>query len=222
MTTLNINEICSLVNNKRLLTQALTHASYHKEHNERLEFLGDSILNCIISDLLYQQFPHADQGELSRFRAQLVSEANLSKLALDLGLDIKIRMSDGQAKNGDHQPLSILADALEALIGAVYVDRGYTLSVECVKKLFSCHLDNIAVAPKDAKTRLQECLQAQYQTVPEYKLLAIHGKSPAQNFTVSCHLTPLKITVFGTGKTKKLAEQQAAENALSAWATHQS
>lgn len=200
----------------RLLKNALTHRSYGALHNERLEFLGDSILNCVIADQLYQHFPNLPEGDLSRLRAHLVCQDSLHQLALKLNLGDYLFLGEGELKSGGHQRPSILADALEALFGAIYLDAGFTAAAEVIARQFG---DLAARLPtgqrmKDAKTRLQEWLQGKRQPLPKYHLQGTKGEAHAQHFEVVCEITSLNLKTSGTGTSRRLAEQAAAEKAL--------
>lgn len=199
-----------------LITRALTHRSHSAEHYERLEFLGDSLLNMIVSELLYRQFPSLDEGELSRIRASLVSGKSLAKIGQELGLGDHIRLGAGERNSGGHRRSSILADTVEAVLGAVYLDGGMKACQDCVQRWFNSRLENIdpSASHKDAKTRLQEYLQARKQPLPEYRLCATEGKSHQQQFTVACRVSPLAKEIIATGSSRRKAEQDAAEQAL--------
>lgn len=199
-----------------LLTRALTHRSASADHNERLEFLGDAVLQTAVSALLYERFAGSDEGDLTRVRAHLVREDSLHRLALALGLPEVVRLSDGEARGGGAQRPSILADALEALIGAAFLDGGFATAQTIVVGLFgetiaSTEADNWS---KDAKTELQEWLQARKFPVPAYRIVATHGQAHAQTFDVECLVAPLNLTEQGTGKSRRVAEQEAARRML--------
>ncbi len=198
--------------NASLLKEALTHRSHSVVHNERLEFLGDSVLNCVVADQLFQRFPKLAEGELSRLRASLVNKNVLHSLALSLDLGEAILLGEGELKSGGHRRPSILADALEALIGAVFVDAGFIAAVDLVKRLYGQlfeQLDPSSIA-KDHKTRLQERLQARKLPVPKYEILATSGEAHEQTFRVLCEIAGLNVRVEGSGASRKLAEQDAA------------
>jgi ribonuclease-3 len=167
-----------------LLTRALTHRSYGIAHNERLEFLGDAVLNMAVSALLYQRFSGSDEGDLTRVRAHLVREESLHRAALALGLPQVLRLSDGETRGGGAQRASILADALEALIGAAFLDGGFDAGQQVVRRLFGELIDGTEIDSwsKDAKTELQEWLQARRLAVPSYRIVATRGQAHAQTF----------------------------------------
>lgn len=201
-----------------LLETALTHRSFGTPHNERLEFLGDGILNCVIADLLYARFPQLSEGDLSRLRANLVRQDSLHGIAGDLRLGRYLNLGDGEEKSGGRSRPSILADAVEALFGAVYLDAGFEAVKSVVGKLYGPMLAKIdpAATIKDAKTRLQEQLQASRQQLPRYVVTATHGEAHAQTFEVACTIEGLGITTTGMGSSRRIAEQHAAESALAA------
>lgn len=199
-----------------LLRRALTHKSFGVEQNERLEFLGDSVLNLAVSDLLYRQFARNDEGDLTRVRAHLVRQDTLHKLALTLHLPEVLRMSEGEAKGGGAQRPSILADALEAIIGAVYLDSGFDAARALVLRLFEPLVAETTseVWRKDAKTALQEWLQGRKLPLPSYRIEATKGKAHAQVFVVVCELATQGWSVSGEGASRRAAEQVAAQLAL--------
>lgn len=201
-----------------LLTQALTHRSYAATNNERLEFLGDGALNFIIAHQLYQRFPKLAEGELSRLRAQMVKEATLSEIALSLDLGDALRLGEGELKSAGWRRPSILADALEAMIGAVYLDAGFEAAETFVLGLYQHKLETIdpKVVDKDAKSLLQELLQSKKLAVPEYSVIDTSGEAHAQKFTVECVVEKHQIRTVGEGHSRRAAEQQAAELALHA------
>ena len=202
--------------NESLLTQALTHRSYSAQNNERLEFLGDGALNFIIAQQLYQRFPALAEGDLSRLRAQLVKEATLCEIAQSINVGAALKLGEGELKSGGWRRPSILADALEALVGAVYLDGGYTQAEAMVIALFSDKLATIDpnVIDKDPKSLLQEHLQAQKLAVPEYKVKQLAGEAHAQLFIMECYIEKLNIRTVGEGTSRRIAEQQAANYAL--------
>jgi ribonuclease-3 len=199
-----------------LLRTALTHRSHSSPHNERLEFLGDSILNCIVAHLLFERFLQLPEGDLSRLRANLVKKDTLHELALGLDLGEQLRLGEGELKSGGHTRPSILADALEALFGAVYLDAGFDRAKAVVGNLFTAKLD--AIAPdqpiKDPKTRLQEYLQARRQPLPVYTLAATDGQAHLQQFRVLCEVVSAALQTEGQGSSRRAAEQEAASRAL--------
>ena len=201
-----------------LLVQALTHRSFGAEHNERLEFLGDAVLSLGVSALLYERFSGSDEGDLTRVRAHLVREDSLHRAALALGLPEVLRLSEGEGRGGGAQRPSILADAVEALIGAVFLDGGYAPAQTVVQRLFgeviqSTEADSWA---KDAKTELQEWLQARRISVPAYRITATRGQAHAQTFEVECAVPSLGLAERGEGRSRRIAEQEAARRLLDA------
>ncbi len=199
-----------------LLTRALTHRSFGHAHNERLEFLGDAVLNMAVSALLYQRFAGSDEGDLTRVRAHLVREDSLYRAALGLGLPQVLRLSEGEARGGGAQRASILADALEALIGAAFLDGGFDAAQQVVRRLFGELIDSTEIDnwSKDAKTELQEWLQARRLAVPTYLIVATRGQAHAQTFEVECQVAPLGLAERGEGRSRRTAEQQAARRML--------
>lgn len=199
-----------------LLARALTHRSFGADHNERLEFLGDAVLSLAVSSLLYERFAGSDEGDLTRVRAHLVREDSLHKLAVQLGLPAVLRMSEGEAKGGGAQRPSILADALEAVIGAAFVDGGYPAALEVVRGLFGELIANSGTDNwgKDAKTALQEWLQARRLAVPTYRITETRGQAHAQTFEVECTVPALSLAKRGEGRSRRAAEQDAARRLL--------
>jgi ribonuclease III len=199
-----------------LLETALTHRSFGLPNNERLEFLGDGILNCAIADILYRKFCDLPEGDLSRLRANLVRQETLHQVALSLHLGQQLRLGEGELKSGGVSRPSILADAVEALLGAVYLDRGFDSALALVARLFGPMIDQLDPSKdiKDAKTRLQESLQAAKIPLPTYTLEATVGEAHAQEFTVSCTVPKLDIMTRSNGSSRRIAEQRAAELAL--------
>jgi ribonuclease-3 len=217
----NADKLCALTGYEfrqtRLLEQALTHRSYSRQlNNERLEFLGDSILNLIISNHIYQRFESADEGDLSRIRASLVKEETLAQVARQIDLGDFILLGGGELKSGGFRRASILSDALEALIGAIYLDSDYAQTEAAVLHLYREQLQNVDAGAnlRDPKTRLQEYLQASKNSLPSYQVEQITGKSHDQVFTVKCQLTDLDMQSSGKGSSRKKAEQQAAQKIL--------
>jgi ribonuclease-3 len=201
-----------------LLTRALTHRSFGADHNERLEFLGDAVLNLAVSSLLFERFGGSDEGDLTRVRAHLVREESLHRAALALGLPDVMRLSEGEARGGGAQRPSILADGVEALIGAAYLDGGFDCASELVRRLFG---DVIASGEahtwtKDAKTELQEWLQARRIAVPSYRIVGTTGQAHAQTFEVECAIPALSLAETGRGRSRRAAEQEAARRLLDA------
>ncbi len=199
----------------QLLQRALTHRSYAPEHNERLEFLGDSILGCVIAKHLYSSYPLLSEGELSRLRSGLVKEETLAILALELDLGSYLRLGEGELKSGGFRRPSILADALEALFGAVFLDGGFAGAEKTVLNLYLPYLERVDIQGqgKDAKTRLQEYLQAKRIPLPSYSVIATQGEAHAQSFEVECAIPSLRVSARGSGTSRRNAEQQAAHAA---------
>ncbi len=199
-----------------LLRRALTHRSWGAEHNERLEFLGDAVLSLAISRLLYERHGGSDEGDLTRVRAHLVREDSLHRVALQLGIPEVLRMSDGEMRGGGAQRPSLLADALEAVIGATFLDGGYDAAQGLVQRLFGEVIQATEVESwtKDAKTELQEWLQARKVPVPAYRITATRGQAHNQTFEVECAVPTLGLTERGEGKSRRNAEQEAARRLL--------
>ena len=199
-----------------LLTRALTHRSFGADHNERLEFLGDAVLSLAISGLLFERLAASDEGDLTRVRAHLVREDCLHRVALSLGLPDVLRLSEGEARGGGAQRPSILADALEAIIGAVFLDGGFEPAQALVGRLFGevINTTDIESWTKDAKTELQEWLQARRLPVPSYRIRATRGQAHAQTFEVECTVPALALTHAGEGRSRRAAEQEAARRML--------
>ena len=202
--------------NEALLQRALTHRSFGAAHNERLEFLGDAVLNLAVSRLLFDRFGDSDEGDLTRVRAHLVREDSLHRAALVLGLPEVLRLSEGEARGGGAQRASILADALEAIIGAVFLERGYEAAFGVVQRLFGEVIQATEADSwtKDAKTELQEWLQARRLPVPVYRIAATRGEKHAQTFEVECSVPTLALTEQGEGRSRRAAEQEAARRML--------
>lgn len=199
-----------------LLEQALTHRSAGSVNNERLEFLGDALIGFVIAEALWTRFPGADEGSLSRMRASLVKRESLCRLARGLQLGDYLRLGAGELRTGGHARDSILADALEAVLGAVYLDVGFDAAREVVLKLFAPRLtqtDSERVG-KDPKTRLQELLQSRKRPLPEYLVVSVDGDQHDQTFTVSCVLQDDSLSSHGVGTSRRRAEQAAAEQML--------
>ena len=201
-----------------LLERALRHRSYGVDHNERLEFLGDAVLSLAISSLLFERFAGSDEGDLTRVRAHLVREDSLHKVALSLGLPEVLRLSEGEARGGGAQRVSILADAFEAVIGATFLDGGFDAARTLVQRMFGEIIANTEIGnwSKDAKTELQEWLQARRLPVPTYRISATRGQAHAQTFEVECSVPALSLTHSGEGRSRRLAEQEAARRMLDA------
>lgn len=200
------------------LLTALTHRSAGTPHNERLEFLGDALLGYIVAEILYQRFPNADEGELSRLRAHLVNAETLAEIAQVLELGEYLRLGEGEIKSGGRQRTSILADTLEAILGAIYLDGGISMCRGVVLRLLQERLDSLSPATlsKDPKTMLQEYLQAKQLPLPRYDTIEVNGTPPTQHFKVQCIVPGLPSPVYGTGTKRSRAEQMAAERALRA------
>jgi len=206
--------------NTGLIEQALTHRSFGSPHNERLEFLGDGVLGCVITEELYSRFPERTEGELSRLRANLVRETALAGIARVLGLSAFLRLGEGEVASGGADRSSILADALEAVLGAVFLDGGYQAARTSVLKVYAEALDrlNPGEPSKDAKTRLQELLQGKRRELPQYRVVATRGAAHKQTFEVECRVDtpgggePKQAT--GSGSSRRIAEQQAAGRML--------
>lgn len=198
-----------------LLRQALTHRSHSQPHNERLEFVGDAVLNCVIALALFQRFPALPEGDLSRLRAGLVNQASLASHAERLALGRYLLLGEGEARSGGAGRPSILADALEALIGAVFVDAGFEQAQAVTLGFFEqalAELDTVA-SEKDPKTRLQEHLQARRMALPVYRVTAIRGEAHRQEFEVECSVEAFGVRASGTGTSRRGAEQMAAREA---------
>jgi ribonuclease-3 len=202
--------------NSELLDLALAHRSVGSSNNERLEFLGDSIVNHVVAEALYQQFPNAREGELSRMRASIVKGDTLAEVAKELGLGEYLRLGPGEKKSGGHRRGSILADALEAVAGAILLDSSVDSCRECLLRWFASRLDqlNDAIADKDPKTRLQELLQGRHRPLPDYELLEVSGDDHNQLFRVACRVQKPTLVVTGKGNSRRKAEQDAAEATL--------
>ena len=202
--------------NAALLTQALTHRSFAANNNERLEFLGDSVLNFIVAHQLYNRFNKLPEGDLSRLRAALVKESTLSEIAIDLNIGESLKLGEGELKSAGFKRPSILADALEAVVGAVFLDGGFGAAETLVLRLYAQRLDNIdpKIIDKDAKSQLQEYLQGKKIELPDYAVVAILGEAHAQTFKIECVIQKLHISAMGEGASRRIAEQQAAQLAL--------
>jgi ribonuclease-3 len=203
-------------NDKGLLARALTHRSANGRNNERLEFLGDAVLDFVISEALFALRPDATEGDLSRLRASLVKDTSLAGIATDLGLGEHLILGSGERKSGGHRRRSILADALEAIFGAVYLDAGFDAAKALIERVFAARLEELPDAEelRDPKTRLQEWLQARKLSLPVYDLLEVTGKAHAQTFSVTCTVTELSQTSNGVATSRRKAEQQAARDML--------
>ena len=195
-----------------LLVQAITHRSFSSTHNERLEFLGDSVLNLAVAGLLYERLAELPEGDLSRARANLVKQETLHQVAVSLGLPNLLRLGEGEAKSGGQKRPSILADALEAVIGAVYLDAGFEVASTLVRRLFkdveiSSHMQAIG---KDPKTELQEWLQGRKLSLPIYRIVGTEGAAHKQTFDVECEIVEYRRAERGTGNSRRAGEQAAA------------
>jgi ribonuclease-3 len=199
-----------------LLRQALTHRSYGTPHNERLEFVGDAVLNCVVARALYARFPDLPEGDLSRVRASLVNRDTLALVARRVGLGDAVRLGEGELRSGGSDRASILADALEALFGAVFIDGGYDAAQRAIDTAYADILRDAdpAMLGKDPKTRLQEWLQARKVAVPEYAVVATRGEAHAQLFDVECRIPALGLVATGSGPSRRAGEQEAAAEAL--------
>lgn len=195
------------------LETALTHRSASSKNNERMEFLGDAVLSVVITTQLFQQYPSADEGELSRLRANLVNENVLAEIAMEFNLGEQLKLGSGELKSGGSRRKSILADALEALIGAIYLDENITVCQQVVLKWFESRLQNPEAIEnlKDPKSLLQEYLQAKKMALPDYQLISMTGDAHAQHFHVSCEVSGYKHRTEGVGSTRRGAEQMAAQ-----------
>lgn len=202
----------------RLLQEALTHRSFGQPNNERFEFLGDSILNCVTAIALFERFGELREGELSRVRASLVRQDALYRIALDLDLGDCLRLGEGELKSGGSRRPSILADAVEALFAAVFLDAGFAAAKAVVDRLYAPLLAEVdPLKPsKDPKTALQEWLQGRRIAVPTYSMVQALGEAHAQEFEVACEIPKLGVRTLGRGPSRRIAEQQSAELALAA------
>jgi len=200
---------------RELLLQALTHRSYGASNNERLEFLGDSVLNCVIGLMLFRRFPQLQEGQLSRLRANLVNQQSLYEVARALDLGGYLHLGEGELRSGGADRPSILADALESIFGAVFLDAGFPAAQAAIERLMGQAVDAIDPVShgKDAKTLLQEWLQGRRKGLPDYKLVAVAGQAHAQIFTVECRIEQMGLCTQGSGGSRKAAEQEAAKAA---------
>lgn len=198
--------------NPRLLERALTHRSFSADHNERLEFLGDSVLNLAVSGLLFEKLSQLPEGDLSRVRANLVKQDTLFQMATTLGLSAVLRLGDGEKRSGGHKRPSILADALEAIIGAVYLDAGFDAAAAVVRRLYGdVELSTqMSAMGKDPKTELQEWLQARKMKLPAYRVVATLGEAHKQTFDVECSVAEIGHAERGIGASRRAGEQAAA------------
>ncbi|MFZ1898979.1 MAG: ribonuclease III [Azonexus sp.] len=203
---------------RALLQTALTHRSFGVSNNERLEFIGDGVLNCVIAIALFRRYPDLAEGDLSRMRANLVRQDALHRLAVSLNLGDSLRLGEGELKSGGNQRPSILADAVEALIGAVYLDAGFEAAQAVIARLYLPLFDELSSGPvtKDAKTSLQEWLQGRKKPLPRYHLIEASGAAHEQRFEVACEIENPALRTTGQGSSRRLAEQAAADRALKA------
>jgi ribonuclease-3 len=199
-----------------LLAQALTHRSFGASNNERLEYLGDAVLSFVVAEMLFTRFPAAAEGDLSRFRASLVSGESLAAIAAGIGLGEQLRLGEGELKSGGQRRATILADALEALFGAVYLDQGLDAARRVAERLFRKPIEDLPSAAelKDPKTRLQEWLQGRGHALPAYTVLEVTGEPHDQRFRVRCDVPALALTAVADGNSRRRAEQEAAQRIL--------
>ena len=199
-----------------LLARALTHRSHGSVNNERLEYLGDAVLSFLVAEMLFLRFPDATEGELSRFRASLVSGEALAATAASLGLGEQLLLGEGEMKSGGHRRATILADALEAVVGAVYLDQGIEAARQVAGRLFEAAIDALPSASelKDPKTRLQEWLQGRGLPLPDYTVLEVSGEPHDQRFSVRCDIPALALSAVADGSSRRRAEQEAAQRIL--------
>jgi ribonuclease-3 len=211
-----INRLGHRFSDPCLLEQALTHRSFSSTNNERLEFLGDAVLDMVVSEMLYRHFPTASEGDLSRLRASLVKGEALAEMARAIDLGDQLRLGSGELKSGGFRRDSILAGAYEAVIGAILLDGGFESCQTCLVAWFEPLLQNLSLTDehKDAKSRLQEYLQGKGEVLPLYKLLTVSGEGHAQHFEVQCHLEGLPGDYRGEASSRRKAEQAAAQVAL--------
>jgi ribonuclease-3 len=216
---MNRESLCSQLGHQfaqpQLLQKALTHRSHNTAHYERLEFLGDSVLNCVIAKYLYEQHPELPEGDLSRLRSNLVNQHTLYSLAQGLNLGELLLLGEGERKSAGARRPSILADAMEALFGAVFLDADFAAAEQAVLKLYIplIELMDLQSLGKDAKTLLQEHLQARKLALPKYNVVATQGEAHAQLFVIECEIPQLKVATRGEGSNRRIAEQAAAEAA---------
>ncbi|WP_397474342.1 ribonuclease III [Pusillimonas sp.] len=201
-----------------LLEQALTHRSHGARHNERLEFLGDSVLNFVVAAMLYKRFAKIDEGDLSRLRANLVKQSSLAEIAQKLSLSQYLRLGEGELKSGGFRRPSILADTLEAIFGAIFLDTGFDAAQQTIAKLYMPIIQGVdpKTLGKDPKTLLQELLQGRKLDLPAYNVVATHGAAHSQMFDVECSIPALDIKVLAAGSSRRAAEQLAATQAIAA------
>jgi len=196
----------------KMLVQALTHRSFSSDHNERIEFLGDSVLNLAVADLLFEMLADLPEGDLSRARANLVKQETLHQVAVSLGLPDLLRLGEGEAKSGGQKRPSILADALEAVIGAVYLDAGFDVASKLVRRIFKDVEinDTMQAIGKDPKTELQEWLQGRKMSLPIYRIVGTEGAAHKQTFDIECEIVEYRRAERGTGNSRRAGEQAAA------------
>jgi len=202
--------------NKDLLELALTHRSFKRQNNERLEFLGDSILNFVVAELLFKKFPQSVEGDLSRLRSELVKSSTLSEIGIEINVGNFLKLGEGELKSAGWRRPSILADTVEAVIGAIFLDSGMVDAQLIIKRWLNRRIEMIdpKKIKKDAKSLLQEFLQGKKIALPKYEVDSIEGEDHSQSFVVQCYIPALGITVEGDGDSRKIAEQEAAKNAL--------
>ncbi|HNP34626.1 MAG TPA: ribonuclease III [Woeseiaceae bacterium] len=200
----------------RLFTQALTHRSADGGSNERLEFLGDAVLDTVISEIVFRAMPHADEGDLSRLRSSLVKDKTLAELGGELGIGEYLILGGGEKKTGGHRRASILADAVEALFGAVYLDQGFAAAAKIIVRVYGERLEHLPDPRglRDSKTQLQEWLQARKMNLPEYQLAGVSGQAHRQVFEVRCVIEGVVEIAIGRGSSRRSAEQQSARHML--------
>ena len=203
-------------NDVRLLELALTHRSVAGDNNERLEFLGDAVLDVVISEVVFRAHPLAPEGDLSRLRSSLVKDTSLAEIATNLDLGEHLILGSGERKTGGHRRDSILADAIEAIFGAVYLDAGFDAAYKIIERAFGARLQDFPSADelRDPKTRLQEWLQARQLGLPSYELVEVTGQAHRQHFSVSCSISGVELVTHGSGTTRRNAEQEAATSML--------
>lgn len=203
-------------NNPELLKLALTHRSCEEANNERLEFLGDSIVNFVVAEMLYRQFPNAQEGNLSRWRATLINRDTLGDMARSFEMGRFLRLGPGELKSGGHDRQSILSCAMEAIIGAIYLDGGFQAVQACIMKWYEPALEAISYTNngKDPKTQLQELLQSRHLSLPVYTVTSVEGEAHQQSFVVECFVEDIKAKAEGKGTSRRRAEQDSAQNML--------
>jgi ribonuclease III len=216
---MNRDALCKQIGHEfaqpQLLQRALTHRSHNAAHNERLEFLGDSVVNCVVAKYLHNSFPELQEGDLSRLRSNLVNQQTLYMLAQQLQLGELLMLGEGERKSAGSSRPSILADALEALVGALFLDGGFNVAENAVLGLYIPYIKqaDVTTLGKDGKTLLQEYLQSRKLPLPQYTVIATQGEAHAQVFQVECVIAPLKMATHGEGTSRRIAEQMAADTA---------